>query len=70
MGIEVFLGSPPPHIEAWIKANYKPAGNPKTKITFNGGIVEEYDWSGKITNQMVKEAGQYNENNWTWTKKP
>ncbi len=22
--IRIFLGSPPPHIEAWIKANFKP----------------------------------------------
>ena len=49
MGIEVYLGAPPQHIKEWIINNSKPAGNPKTKITFNGGIVEEYDWSGEIT---------------------
>ena len=70
MGIEIYLGAPPKHIKDWIINNSKPAGNPKTKITFTGGTSQEYDWSGEITNQMVKEAGQYNENNWTWTKKP
>ena len=26
----------------------KPVANPKTKITFTDGSVEEYDWSGEI----------------------
>ena len=26
----------------------KPAANPKTKITFNNGTSQEYDWSGEI----------------------
>ena len=70
MATEIYLGNPPPHIIDWIKAHSNPAANPKTKITFTDGTSQEYDWSGEITNQMVKEAGQYNENNWTWTKKP
>ena len=60
MGTQVFLGPPPPHIEAWIKANYKPAGNPKTKITFADGTSQEYDWSGEITSQMMVDAGLFN----------
>ena len=70
MGIEVFLGSPPPHIEAWIKANYKPAGNPKTKITFTDDDVVEYDWSGEITNQTMIDARLYDESSWQWIKNP
>ena len=27
----------------------KPVANPKTKITFTDGSVEEYEWSGEIT---------------------
>ena len=60
MGTQVFLGPPPPHIEAWIKAHSKPAGNPMTKITFTDGSVKEYDWSGKITSQMMVDAGLFN----------
>lgn len=48
MGIEVFLGEPPQHIKEWIINNLKPAGNPKTKLTFTDGTSQEYDWSGEI----------------------
>ena len=37
MATEIYLGNPPPHIIDWIKAHSKPAGNPKTKITFYDG---------------------------------
>ena len=69
MGIEVFLGSPPPHIEAWIKAHYKPAANPKTKITFTDRPSQEYDWSGEINQQTMIGAGLKN-NNGSWSKNP
>ena len=68
MGIEVFLGEPPQHIKEWIINNSKPAGNPKTKITFTDGTSQEYDWSGKITYRTMKDAGLA-ENN-AWIKQP
>lgn len=49
MGIEVYLGEPPKHIKDWIINNSKPVANPKTKITFTDGSLQEYDWSSEIT---------------------
>ena len=69
MGIEVYLGAPPKHIKDWIINNSKPAGNPKTKITFADG-TEEYDWSGAISYHTMFDAGLYNINEFTWVKKP
>ena len=48
----------------------KPAGNPKTKITFADGSVEEYDWSGEINQQTMIDAGLYHGVNYVWIKKP
>ena len=48
MATEIYLGNPPPYMIDWIKAHSKPAGNPKTKITFTDGSFKEYDWSGEI----------------------
>ena len=49
MATEIYLGNPPQYMIDWIKAHSKPAGNPKTKITFADGSVEEYDWSDEIS---------------------
>ena len=49
MATEIYLGTPPQYVIDWIKAHSKPAANPKTKIMFIDGSVEEYDWSGEIT---------------------
>ena len=57
MATEIYLGEPPQYVIDWIKAHSKPAGNPKTKITFKDGSVEEYDWSGEITQQTMADAG-------------
>ena len=46
----------------------KPAGNPKTKITFVDGSVEEYDWSGEITKQTMIDAYLYDTNYSDWIK--
>ena len=59
-----YLGNPSQHIINWIKAHSKPAANPKTKITFADGSVEEYDWSGEITQQMMIDAGLHDGNFW------
>ena len=70
---QIFLGYPPEHIKNWIIEHSKPAGNPKTKITFTDGDVEEYNWSGEITQQMMVDAGLLDNNNPdipTWIKKP
>lgn len=47
----------------------KPAGNPKTKITFTDGGTEEYDWSGEITKQTMIDAGLW-DTNYHWMKNP
>ena len=60
MGTQVFLGNPPQHVIDWIKAHSKPAGNPKTKITFTDGTSQEYDWSGELSRQTMTDAGVYN----------
>ena len=66
MGIEVYLGEPPKPIKDWIINNSKPVANPKTKITFADGSVEEYNWSGEITLQTMIDAGLYDINEYTW----
>ena len=43
MATEIYLGNPPRHVIDWIREHSKPVGNPKTKITFTDGSVEEYD---------------------------
>ena len=48
----------------------KPVANPKTKITFDNGGVEEYDWSGEITFQTMIDAGLYNTDYNSWMKRP
>ena len=73
MATEIYLGNPPPHIIDWIKAHSKPAGNPKTKITFNdngNSYSQEYDWSGEITRQTMIDAGLYHGDAHVWIKKP
>ena len=47
----------------------KPAGNPKTKITFADGTSQEYDWSGEITQQTMVDAGLYSGGP-VWIKEP
>lgn len=44
--------------------------NPKTKITFDDGTSQEYDWSGEITYQTMIDAGLYNGDNSQWIKMP
>ena len=48
----------------------KPAGNPKTKITFTDGSVQEYDWSGMIDNQTMVKAGLFDSHKYIWIKEP
>ena len=69
MATEIYLGNPPQHVIDWIKAHSKPAGNPKTKITFKYGSVEEYDWSGRINMQTLIDAGLL-ESADSWIKMP
>ena len=57
MATEIYLGTAPQYVINWIKAHSKPAGNPKTKITFTDGSVEEYDWSGEITKDTMINSG-------------
>ena len=45
----------------------KPAANPKTKITFTDGSVEEYDWSGEIDTYTIADAGLFKEGYWVKT---
>ena len=46
----------------------KPAGNPKTKITFTDGNSQEYDWSGEINQSTMTSAGLYDKDSYTWIK--
>ncbi len=39
MSTQTFLGSPPPHIEAWIKANFKPATSPLSFLEYSGTTI-------------------------------
>ena len=39
MSTQIFLGSPPPHIEAWIKANFKPTANPLSFLEYSGTTI-------------------------------
>lgn len=39
MSTQVFLGSPPPYIEAWIKANFKPNANPLSFLEYSGTTI-------------------------------
>ena len=39
MSTQTFLGSPPPHIEAWIKANFKPAADPLSFLEYSGTTI-------------------------------
>ena len=70
MATEIYLGNPPQHVIDWIKAHSKPAENPKTKITFTNGSVEEYDWSGEIKQQTMVDSGLYDGGSHTWIKEP
>ena len=63
-----FQDHPPPHIEAWIKAHYKPAVGQKTKITFTDGSSQEYDWSSEINQQTMIDAGLYSDDDGAWIK--
>ena len=70
MATEIYLGNPPPHMIDWIKAHSKPAGNPKTKITFADGTSQEYDWSGEINIDTIIAAGLFSEDGGVWIKRP
>ena len=67
---QIFLGYPPEHIKNWIIEHSKPAGNPKTKITFIDGTLQEYDWSGDINQQTMIDAGLFNGSEYNWAKEP
>ena len=67
---QIFLGYPPEHIKNWIIDYSKPVGNPKTKLTFANGNVEEYDWSGMIDMQTMIDADLYNGDVNAWQKSP
>lgn len=68
MATKIYLGNPPQYMIDWIKAHSKPAGNPKTKITFSNGNVEEYDWSGEINERTISNAGLYDPSMREWLK--
>ena len=67
---QIFLGYPPEHIKNWIIEYSKPAGNPKTKITFTNGDSKEYDWSKEINFQTMIDAGLYDKSQYDWVKNP
>ena len=70
---QIFLGYPPERIKNWIIEYSKPAGNPKTKITFKddwNSYSQEYDWSGEINQQTMVDAGLYDNRYGNWIKKP
>ena len=70
MATEIYLGTPPQYVIDWIKAHSKPVANPKTKITFTDGSVEEYDWSGEITKDTMIDSGLLANGNPIWIKEP
>ena len=39
MSTQIFLGPPPQHIEAWIKANFKPTVNPLSFLEYSGTTI-------------------------------
>lgn len=39
MSTQIFLGSPPTYIEAWIKANFKPTVNPLSFLEYSGTTI-------------------------------
>ena len=57
MATEIYLGNPPPYVIDWIKAHSKPAGNPKTKITFTDGSEGEYLIEGVMDCPALVAAG-------------
>ena len=67
---QIFLGYPPEHIKNWIIEHSKPAGNPKTKITFTDGSNGEYDWSGEINANTMINAGLLTSDQPIWIKNP
>ena len=70
MATKIYLGEPPQYMIDWIKAHSKPTANPKTKITFSDGIIEEYDWSGEITKDTMIDSGLLANGNPIWIKEP
>ena len=70
MATEIYLGNPPRHVIDWIREHSKPAGNPKTKITFTDGTSQEYDWSGEINQQPMIDAGLLDGDSYNWIKNP
>ena len=70
MATKIYLGNPPQYVIDWIKAHSKPVGNPKTKITFADGSVEEYDWSDEINFQTMIDSGLYDNGYNSWMKNP
>ena len=68
MATEIYLGNPPQHVIDWIKAHSKPAVGPKTKMTFTDGTSQEYEWSGKINQMTMIDAGLYDGNLYIWVK--
>ena len=68
MATKIYLGNTHQYVIDWIKAHSKPVANPKTKITFTDGSVEEYDWSGEITKQTMIDAYLYDTNYSSWIK--
>ena len=70
MATEIYLGNPPQYVIDWIKAHSKPVANPKTKITFTDGSVEEYDWSGAITKDTMMNEGLLANGDPIWIKEP
>ena len=70
MATKIYLGEPPQYMIDWIKAHSKPAVGPKTKITFTDGTSQEYDWKGVCDIVSMIEAGLFDEDEYTWIKKP
>lgn len=62
MGINVFLGKPPSHIEKWIKDHYGPTAPKHTIITYTDGTTTaevEVGTDGILTQTLVRDAGDY-----------
>ena len=75
MATKIYLGNPPQYVIDWIKAHSKPAGNPKTKITFTDGSKGEYLIKGVIDCPALIAAGLMPEGSGTgapptWFKNP
>lgn len=57
MGIEVYLGMPPPNIVAWIRDHRGPVVKAETHIKFVDGTEEDYLLEGNVDYQYLVGKG-------------